>query len=135
MTDEHREENARIELEKADAALREAQALAGLGMWDGAVSRAYYAAFHAASALLVAEGHQARTHAGTHDLLFSFFVRTGILSRHVSKDLAALQRYREQADYSASIRFDQSTGAEEVERAARVLGAIRGVLAAKGVVR
>lgn len=133
MTNENREQNARLELEKAEAVLREAQALASLGMWDGAVSRAYYAVFHAASALLAAEGIQARSHAGTHDLLFSTFVRTGILPRQISKDLAALQRYREQADYSAAVRFDESTGAEEIDRAARVLAALRAVLAARGV--
>ena len=63
------------------------------------------------------------------------FVRTGILPRELSKDLAGLQRYREQADYGGSFRFDESTGAEEVERAARMVEAARSLLATRGLVR
>jgi uncharacterized protein (UPF0332 family) len=132
MTGENRKFNAQVELDKARAALRAARALADLGLWDDAVSRAYYAAFHAANALLLSEGILARTHAGTHDLLFQNFVVPGIVERAVSKDLAALQRYREQADYSSSIRFDATTGGEEVSRAERVVVTLSPLLIARG---
>ncbi|MBI2895099.1 MAG: HEPN domain-containing protein [Deltaproteobacteria bacterium] len=115
---------------KARAALEEARALARLDMWDGAVSRAYYAAFHAATAALVSQGVEARTHAGTHDLFFRHLVAPGRLPRALSKDLAALQRYREQADYSASVRFAADTGADEVDRAGRIVEAVASLLAA-----
>lgn len=124
MTDEHASENKRLELQKAEAALRAARALADLGLWDDAVSRAYYAAYHAATAALFAAGLQARTHKGTHDLLFQHYVAPGKLARKTSKDLAALQRFREQADYSTAFRFDEETGGEEVERAARIVESI-----------
>jgi uncharacterized protein (UPF0332 family) len=132
MTGENRKLNAQVELDKSRAALQAAQALAGLGLWDDAVSRAYYAAFHAANALLLSEGILARTHAGTHDLLFQNYVSPGVVDRAVSKDLAALQRYREQADYSSAVRFDATSGAEEVSRAERVVAALTSVLSARG---
>ncbi|HEY3354178.1 MAG TPA: HEPN domain-containing protein [Polyangia bacterium] len=133
MTDANRVENARRELQRAEAALAAARALAQLGLWDDAVSRAYYAAFHAAKAALFSAGVQARTHEGTHDLLFQHFVATGALRRQVAKGLAALQRYREQADYSTTVRFDAESGAEEIDRAAGIVGEITDLLRARGV--
>jgi hypothetical protein len=133
LTDANRVENARRELQRAEAALAAARALAQLGLWDDAVSRAYYAAFHAAKAALFSAGVQARTHEGTHDLLFQHFVATGALRRQVAKGLAALQRYREQADYSTTVRFDAESGAEEIDRAAGIVGEITDLLRARGV--
>lgn len=132
MTDENRRENARLEMEKADAALRAARALAGLGLWDDAVSRAYYAAFHAATAALYSAGLRAGTHRGVHGLLYQHFVQTGRLGRQVTKDLAALQRYREQADYSTEIRFDAATAPEEIDRADRIVAQVIAMLRADG---
>src|SRR5262249_36857515 len=134
VTENHRKVNALRELEKAHRAMRAAQALAGLGLWDDAVSRAYYAAFHAASAVLFSAGLQARSHAGTHDLLFEHFVQTGTLGRSVTKDFAALQRYREQADYSTAVQFDEASGREEVERAERLVAELTKVLRTRGMV-
>ena len=51
---------------RLDAAVRDLDA----GDAEGAVSRAYYAAFHAASAALASEGLSAKTHAGAHNLFF-----------------------------------------------------------------
>lgn len=131
MSPGHRSENAALELAKAEAALRAARALAELDLWDDALSRAYYAAYHAVTAALFALGIEARTHAGTHDLFFRYFVLTEKMPRTASKDLAALQRYREQADYSTTIRFTAASGAEEVERAAGLVAAIRVLLDAE----
>lgn len=134
MNGENRKANACAEFSKAEASLRAACALADLGLWDDAVSRAYYAAFHAANAALLSEGIQARTHAGMHDLFFQTFVSTDLVARSVSKDIAALQRYREQADYSSTIRFDALSGADEISRAERVVQAIRTLLAERGII-
>lgn len=133
MTGENRKENARLEFEKAEASLRAAQALQDLGLWDDAVSRAYYAAFHAAIAALLSAGLQARTHAGAHDLFFQNFVATGLVDRALSKDLAALQRYREQADYSGAVRFDATSASEEVARAHKVVATLRTMLTERAV--
>jgi hypothetical protein len=51
----------------------------------------------------------------------------------VAKDFAALQRFREQADYSTIVRFDESSGRPELERAAGVVAAIEAILAQAGI--
>jgi uncharacterized protein len=132
LTDENRDKNTRLEIEKANMALTAAKVLANVGLWDDAISRCYYAAFHAATAALFSLGLQARTHAGTHDLFFEHFVRTGPLSRRATKDFAALQRFREQADYSTPIRFDTETAAEEIARATQFLDEVSSVLRGRG---
>lgn len=57
-------ERAESELATAAEALREASALLDLGLSRGAVSRLYYAVFHAARAALVSCGLHAKTHSG-----------------------------------------------------------------------
>ncbi len=64
MTGENRIDNARAEAALGDDALRAAEALLALGLANDAVSRAYYAAFHYARALLLLEGLEPKTHRG-----------------------------------------------------------------------
>lgn len=131
MTDDHARENAALSFAKAKTAIAAAKVLAAAAMCDDAVSRAYYAAFHAAQALLVSSGIEARSQAGVHSLLWEHFVQPGIVTRRLGKDLSALQKYREDADYDAVARFDAETGADEIERADRILDEIRDVLKAR----
>jgi uncharacterized protein (UPF0332 family) len=134
VTDENRRENARVELEAARQALAAARALAALGLWGDAVSRAYYASFHAATAALFSLGLQARTHSGTHNLLFEHFVKPGLLDRSVAKNLSALQQHREAADYRAGSGIDATVGAEQVQHAAEIVAAVEALLRLRGVV-
>lgn len=60
MTDENARTNASAELQKAYAARRAARALAGLGLYDDAASRLYYAVFHLISASLLCLGFRPR---------------------------------------------------------------------------
>ena len=133
MTEDHAKENALRELLKSHRAARAARALLALDLGDDAVTRAYFAAFHAAVALLVSAGLQARSHAGVHELFFRHFVENGPLSRSISKDLASLQRYREQADYTADAHFDQASAEEEIDRSDRVRAAIIEILDERGI--
>jgi uncharacterized protein (UPF0332 family) len=56
-------------MDKAKEKLQTAQDLLDEGANDDAVSRAYYAAFHAATAVLLTEGLTADTHRGLLNLL------------------------------------------------------------------
>ena len=62
---------------KANEKLGVAEMLYQEGACDDAVSRAYYAAFHAASAVLLSEGLSAETHAGLINLFGLHFVKSG----------------------------------------------------------
>ncbi len=63
MTSAHDEE-IRANLERADRSVQAARELNAIGYHDFAASRAYYAAFHAVTALLLHEGIATSKHSG-----------------------------------------------------------------------
>jgi len=85
-------------LAQARIRLREAEALAEAGLFDGAVSRAYYAAFAAARAMLATDGIRAKTHRGVIQQFGKAFVQSGAVEVRVGRALAQLHRKRELAD-------------------------------------
>jgi uncharacterized protein (UPF0332 family) len=60
-------------LEKSKKKLEVAKRLSAEGFYEDAISRAYYAIFHAAQAALLIEGAKAETHQGVVRLLASFW--------------------------------------------------------------
>lgn len=126
MTGENREASAAEEIRRAENALHEAEMLAKIGMYDGATSRAYYVAFHAASALLVQLGEEARTHRGVYSLLEKRVVIPGHLAAEHLVQLARLQEQRSVADHGASRHIE----AEQIDR---ILTDARGFLDAARV--
>jgi uncharacterized protein len=105
VTGENRRRNAADELGRADTCLKEARALHEASLPYGAASRAYYAVFHAARALLFSAGVEATTHKGTVALLGQHFVRAGLLSAGMGRLVSRMQRDREDADYSTGAVF------------------------------
>ena len=93
-------EYAAEELEKATAALSDAQVLmAGNGTEAAVVNRLYYACFHAATAALYAVGEDPNSHRGTVALFGSTLVVDGPATRDEGRFLNRMKDYREQADY------------------------------------
>jgi uncharacterized protein len=88
MTKENRKKNIATELARADAALRAAQVLHAQGLFADAVSRAYYAAFHHARAVLLTIVEEPNTHAGVEVLLQREFVRSGRFAPEARRVLA-----------------------------------------------
>lgn len=130
MTEDNRRENARAEAALGDDALRAAEQLLTLGLPNDAVSRAYYAGFHYARALLLTEGLEPRTHRGLVALLEQQFVTPGRLGRDVVSALARLQTFRSLADYDVRERLSPERATEEVASARRVVETARAVLRA-----
>ncbi len=119
MNDENCHENAGRESALGDDALRAAEALLGLQLYNDAVSRAYYAAFHYARALLLTEGLEPKTHRGVFALLERHFETPGRMSRESLSRFARLQTFRGLADYDARDRLSAERAAEEVGSARR----------------
>ncbi|MBI4223565.1 MAG: HEPN domain-containing protein [Deltaproteobacteria bacterium] len=67
MNEINRRENAKLEKAKGDNAFEEAKILSNNGKYDGAVSRAYYAAFHYACACLLTKGLEPNPIKGCND--------------------------------------------------------------------
>ena len=88
--------------------------------------RAYHVAFHAASALLVHLGEQARTHRGVYSLLEKRLVIPGHLAAEHLAQLARLQEQRSVADHGASRHV-------QPEQMDKILADARALLAAARV--
>ncbi len=63
----------------ADETLKEVEILAKESHFNAAANRLYYACYYAVSALLVANGFNAQSHAGAKTLLGLHFVSKGLL--------------------------------------------------------
>lgn len=78
-------------IQKAEKKLAVADKLLISCDYEDAVSRAYYAVFHAVQALLLTEGERAENHKGVVTLFGLLFVKTGKFSRDMGKYLANLK--------------------------------------------
>ena len=85
--------------------------------WDDAVSRAYYAAFHASQAVLLTEGQHADTHKGLVTLFGLLLVHTGKFDKKWGRFLANLKDDREAGDYDALSYIDEDTACRAVMEA------------------
>ena len=111
-------------LAKARDKARVARELSDRGDWDDAVSRAYYAAFHAAQAALLTEGQRADTHRGLVVLFALLLVKTGKLDRRWGKFLANLKDDREAGDYDPLSYVDEETARRAVAEAEEFVAAV-----------
>ena len=105
MTGENQRDNAGDELSRSEMCLNEARALIAASFPYGAVSRAYYAVFHAAQALLFSIGLEANGHKAIVSMIGDHFVRSGRLSPQMGRLVSRLQRDREDADYASGAVF------------------------------
>ena len=88
-----------------------------MDLFNDAVSRAYYAAFHYARALLLTEGLEPKSHRDVVALLEKHFEQVGRLSHGALSALARLQTFRAVADYDARERLPRERASEEVAAA------------------
>ncbi len=96
-------------MQKANKKLEVAGRLLNSGDYEDAVSRAYYAVFHATQALLLTEGEHAKTHKGVVTLFGLLFVKPGKFSKNIGKCLANLKDDRESGDYEVFSYIDNET--------------------------
>lgn len=121
-------------LEKAEKKSMVAERLLKSGDYEDAVSRAYYAVFHAAQALLLTEGAKAETHKGVVTLFGLLFVKTGKFSRNLGKYLANLKDDMESGDYEVFSYVDKETAEAAIVEAKEFLKEARLYLKNLGVI-
>ena len=127
MTDDTRKDAAAV-MSRAEHALLAAEALLGLGLSGDAASRVYYAAFHAARALLFSIGVEPTTHESVKSLLSLHFIKAGKLPSERSKDLAFLESLRLQGDYEPHFAMSVQDLEPELQRARRFVADIKALL-------
>jgi len=101
MTRQNRKKTAATEIRRAQQAMLAADALAKGGLYNDATSRAYYAVFHAANALLTRIDVHPRTHRGVESLLAEHFIVPGRLAEEHLRRFSQVQEQRNIADYGA----------------------------------
>jgi len=115
-------------LAAADAKLRAADLLLTEGLPDDAASRAYYAAFHAVSALHLADGNAFSSHAQLIGRFNKDFVRTGRMPTAFAKILTRLFQDRQLGDYGAPASISPEQARQDIDDARQLIAAIRNAL-------
>jgi len=117
------------ELARARQLLAASAHLRAGGFFEDSVSRAYYAVFHAACALLASIGRTVRTHDGLRAAIALHFVKPGLLDSKYSRVLSRTASDRNDADYATVMTFTAKDAddtlvqaADFVEAAAKILG-------------
>lgn len=99
LSNEERKAIVESRIEKALRAYEQAKGVIPLGYWETIANRLYYAAYNAVSALLIANGDNAQTHAGVTHLFGMRFVNTGICSKDDGRLYHKLFTMRQTGDY------------------------------------
>lgn len=105
-------------LQRADTSLNAAKDMITKGYFDIAASRAYYAAFYAASALLLKENIDTTKHSGVIAIIHRNFVKEGKLDKEQGKNLNWLFELRGVGDYGVS----EHVSSGEAQKAVHVAG-------------
>jgi len=116
--------------QRAQEALRATGTLLAAGFPDFAAARAYYAAFYAASALLLAEGKTFRSHRGVLALMHRDYVKPGRLPVDMGRMLSTLADLRSIGDYGGAAHVSHTEATMALSDAQQLLAAIQALLPA-----
>jgi uncharacterized protein (UPF0332 family) len=132
MTEANRHANALLELKRARDSLAAAEALMRLGLFDDAVTRMYYVAFHHASAALLTLGVQADSHQGLQTMVSLHLAKPGVVPKDTVKLLKRLFEHRNQADYDRDFEVDAAGAQEDWQALLRLVESFDAALRAAG---
>lgn len=93
-----------------------------------AISSAYYAVFHAATAAINEEGLAARSHRGTHHLFHQTYVATGRAAGDLGGLAKRLEEQRREADYAVEPGFSHSDAEQAIAQAEHFVEMVEGAL-------
>lgn len=84
---------------------------------DDAISRAYYAVFHSAKALLQYVGIETKSHEGLKQMFGLHLVEPGLVERKMGRILNNLKEDRENGDYALITYFDKKDAQDVIKKA------------------
>lgn len=119
-------------LDKARRKLAAAERAYDAGDWDDSSSRAYYAAFHAVSAVLRARNLVYSSHAQTLGAFNRECVLTGAFPREFTQSLTRLFEDRQLADYEVLHGLDRDSAQRNLDDARRIVSACAAFLQEPG---
>jgi uncharacterized protein (UPF0332 family) len=127
VTPQYAEEIA-ANIERAGQSLGAARSLVAQGYCDIAASRAYYAAFYAATAVLLSEGLEMSKHSGVIASIHQRFVKTGKLDKEHGKTLNWLFELRNVGDYGVTEHVSRQEAEQAIQAAASFLNASKALI-------
>ncbi|SRR6266545_2308792 len=102
---------------RAEEAIESADILLKQGYLADSTSRAYYAMFHVAEALLNEKDLSFSKHGNVHGAFGEHFIKTGIFDKKYHKWLLAAFSRRIASDYDAAARFQSSSVKTMIDQA------------------
>jgi uncharacterized protein (UPF0332 family) len=135
MTQDNRRVAIQQDLEQCATALKAARALRDMGLYNDALSRLYYALYHATTALLLTEGVEPRRHRAIAGLLSAHFSRAGVLTAEEVAVVSRTQSYRDLADYERSWQATPAIAEEAFAAVEPLIERIREILDRDGWTR
>jgi len=85
LEEENRKLLVGMQMEASRDAMQDAELLLSQGRASGAVGRAYYAVFHAVSALLIQDGLRIKSHKGAYTMFCLHYVNSGKVPQKYGK--------------------------------------------------
>lgn len=128
LTDAERKYMVQLRMEKAKRFHEEARRMVELQLWDLAANRFYYSCFHAAQALLLANGISAHTHEGTLAMFGKHFVRTRVVDVSLGSFFSRMEQLRKKADYNCNYDVIQDEVASMIQPANNFILSISNLL-------
>lgn len=99
--DQSNQDRAKREFSGAKEVLIQAEKMLELHFWDAAISRGYYAIFHAARASLYSKGSDPITHRGVATEFGRLFVKANLVEEKFHTILHKAREERQVADYGS----------------------------------
>lgn len=124
LSNEERQAVVAYRLEKAGRAYEQAKGNVKLGYWEVTANRLYYAAYYAVSALLIANGHTARTHEGVIRVFGLNFIKAGVLDERFGKLYSRLFTLRLTGDYNDHYNLDADDVMPLIEPTGELIDAV-----------
>jgi uncharacterized protein (UPF0332 family) len=112
-------------LQRADESLAAAAELIEKGHYDIAASRAYYAAFYAASAVLLKRGHEFRKHSAVMAAVHQHLVKPGKLDPELGKLFSKLFEVRGIGDYGMTLHVPEEEARKAMAAAQSLVAGLR----------
>lgn len=111
------QEDIQLFLKKAKSRIRSAEALLGIGQYNDAISRAYYAFFDGSRAALLSKGFLIKTHGGLKAMFNKYFIKTGEMPVKFARYLQKAFDARQAADYHVRLKFNKESVEVAIESA------------------
>ena len=112
-----KEERILAEMARSDESLKAAKNLLNDELFADSISRAYYAIFHAARAILLTKDIDPETHNGAISLFGLHFVKPGIIENKYGKIFNEAKDDRESSDYLIIRKFSKTEAQLRVNQA------------------